>query len=515
MKQLAIGVLVVAVLGFGIAVLSGAIRLGPAGVSSGGGSSTPVAKQATPSPGARVTASGDVIADGRVVPKDAVNLSFTGGGTVAEVLVKEGGSVEAGQVVGRLDNSRQAAAVSRATADLAKVKANLADLRSGSRAQEIASARAGVASAQAKLRLVEQGARAEDVASAKAAVDSAQAKYDQLKASPTEAEVRGAEQGVASAQATLEKAQADLAKLKAGATAEDVRGAEIAVEQAQSSLLAAQADRDGVCANSPKYACDAGNAKVQAAEIAIASARNNLAKVRAGPRASDVAAGTAAVASAQADVAAAQAKLRQVRAGATAQDLAVAQAAVVQAVQAYQLKQQPYTAADVDAAKAEVDRAQAQLELLEAGTRPEVVAAAEADVTAAEAAVEDAKLGVNERELRSPLNGVVAYLSLKKGELVSPGVTVARLVDLSGWQVETTNLTELDITRVREGNAVGVKFASIPGLELPGKVAAIRSIGEKVQGDLTYTIVVSLDRQDPRLLWNMSATVTIDTGSAN
>ncbi|MBA3533913.1 MAG: efflux RND transporter periplasmic adaptor subunit, partial [Ardenticatenales bacterium] len=43
----------------------------------------------------------------------------------------------------------------------------------------------------------------------------------------------------------------------------------------------------------------------------------------------------------------------------------------------------------------------------------------------------------------------------------------------------------------------------------PGTVTRIRTIGENKQGDITYTVIVTPDKQDERLRWNMTAIVDI------
>lgn len=105
--------------------------------------------------------------------------------------------------------------------------------------------------------------------------------------------------------------------------------------------------------------------------------------------------------------------------------------------------------------------------------------------------------------------GVVAALDAKTGEYIAPGAPVVHLADLSAWQIETTDLTELNIARVREDSQAAVTFDAIPNLELLGTVSHIRALGENKQGDITYTVTVQLDRQDPRLRWNMTASVAM------
>jgi HlyD family secretion protein len=163
----------------------------------------------------------------------------------------------------------------------------------------------------------------------------------------------------------------------------------------------------------------------------------------------------------------------------------------------------------VDAAGAEISRAQAQLELLEAGARAETIAAAEAEVVAAEAALEQAQVALAETELKAPFAGNVARLDAKVGEQVGPGSPVVTLADLSAWQIETDDLTELNIVQVQEGDPVTITFDAIPDLELPGKVVRLKAIGENKMGDITYTVIIRPDEDDDRLRWNMTATVVI------
>ena len=81
--------------------------------------------------------------------------------------------------------------------------------------------------------------------------------------------------------------------------------------------------------------------------------------------------------------------------------------------------------------------------------------------------------------------------------------------DRDAWQIETDDLTELNVVRIREGSPAKLEFDALPGVELSGKVVQIKPIGVNKQGDITYTVVVAPDQSDPRLRWNMTAVVTI------
>ncbi len=104
---------------------------------------------------------------------------------------------------------------------------------------------------------------------------------------------------------------------------------------------------------------------------------------------------------------------------------------------------------------------------------------------------------------------MIASLDAKVGEQVAAGVPILRLGDYSSWQIETTDLTELSIARVREGDTVMITFDALPDLKLPGTIDRIRMFGENKQGDIVYTAVVKPSQHDERLRWNMTAKVTM------
>jgi HlyD family secretion protein len=86
---------------------------------------------------------------------------------------------------------------------------------------------------------------------------------------------------------------------------------------------------------------------------------------------------------------------------------------------------------------------------------------------------------------------------------------VLRLADTSGWQIETTDLTEINVAQVKPGMPASVTFDAIPGLELSGRVSQVEPYGDTRQGDIVYTVIITPDQQDERLRWNMTAKVSI------
>ncbi|WP_298816957.1 efflux RND transporter periplasmic adaptor subunit, partial [uncultured Chloroflexus sp.] len=137
-------------------------------------------------------------------------------------------------------------------------------------------------------------------------------------------------------------------------------------------------------------------------------------------------------------------------------------------------------------------------------------AQAQADVAAAEAALALARLEYDKLNLRAPFAGVVAQIELHPGELAGPTTPALLLGDFSAWHVETVDLNEIDAARITTGATATVTFDALPGLSLPGRVQAIYPHGVDRLGEVVYTTVIELLQSDPRLRWNMTATVTIE-----
>lgn len=266
-----------------------------------------------------------LVAEGKVIPIRTAGLGMSVSGRVAEVLVEEGATVTAGQVLVKLDAARQTAAVAQAEAGLRRAQARWQQLKAGARPQEVATAQAALDAAQAQLARIQQGARAEDVRAAEAnlaaaqaalakfregagagqliaartellnavaVVQQAQAAYDKVRGNP---DIGAMPQSLQLQQATnaYQASQARLADLEAGATNADLSGAQARVRQAQAQLDALKSA--------------ARPAEIAAAEAEVRRAAAQLALVQEGARSEEIVA-------AEADVAAAQASLDQARA---------------------------------------------------------------------------------------------------------------------------------------------------------------------------------------------------------
>lgn len=165
--------------------------------------------------------------------------------------------------------------------------------------------------------------------------------------------------------------------------------------------------------------------------------------------------------------------------------------------------------ARLSVAEAILADAQSTFDKVKAGPDPGQLAILAAALKNAESQVEAALAGLNDLELTAPFAGTVISNDLKPGQAVSPAVVVM-LGDISAWQLETTDLVELDIVTIQSGNPVMITFDAIPDLKLAGTVNRVRQIGQSSKGDISYTVTIDLDETDPRLLWNMKAFVAFD-----
>ncbi len=162
-------------------------------------------------------------------------------------------------------------------------------------------------------------------------------------------------------------------------------------------------------------------------------------------------------------------------------------------------------------AQAQLDDARRLWEKVKDGPNAEDIASAQARLTLAQAHLAAAKAALEFYELRAPFSGTILSLDLKTGEATVPGIPVVHLADTTAWIVETKDLAEIDIAQVDIGQEVTVSLDAFPGEEFTGKVTDIDPVGKEYLGDMTYIVTITLDDVDPRFMWNMTATISVNT----
>jgi HlyD family secretion protein len=301
---------------------------------------------------------------------------------------------------------------------------------------------------------------------------------------------------------------------------------------------------DEVAAGDPLISLESSTlqAGVAQAEAALEAARAQLTQLEAGPRPEDLAMADAAYANALAQYTRLEASPTDEERRIALATLRKAEAAVVQAQAAYdaiawveEVSEMPQTLAlqlatldyesalanyelvtrgatpeDLEAAWRNVKSAIAQADKLRAGATSEQLAIAQSAVAQAEAALELARATLNQATLTAPFSGAVADLQVSPGQVVMPGQVVLTLADLSQLQVETTDLSERDVTEVQVGQEAMVYVEAL-NVDVPGRVARISPLASTLGGDVVYTVVIALEGQPEGLRLGMSVEVEIGT----
>ncbi|PWH15903.1 MAG: hypothetical protein DDG60_04765 [Anaerolineae bacterium] len=375
-------------------------------------------------------------------------------GKVLEVLVEEGDSVSAGDVLLRLDASLLEAQRTLATANLAAVKA------------AVTTAEAAVASARAQYDLVVQAALTEEAALRAADWKlSKPTDFDQPSWYFTRAEqLTAAETELAAARQALAKAEnrlADYQKQAAGQdflqTERDLAAARAAYDLAK-SLLDSTTGADQTLRDSAQTRFDDAQSALKDAQKAYDDALTTEA-------AQDILEARADLRLAQERADRAADRLRALQTGLNAPKVLAAQRAVEQAEAA------------LAQAKAAVQQAEANLKVLE---------------------TQIAKLTIT-----APADGVILTRNVQPGEVVSPGTVALTLANLSDLTL-TVYIPEDRYGEVTLGQTVSVTVDSFPGETFQATVVHISDRAEftprnvqTVEGRKTTVFAIKLRLDDP------------------
>jgi RND family efflux transporter MFP subunit len=140
---------------------------------------------------------------------------------------------------------------------------------------------------------------------------------------------------------------------------------------------------------------------------------------------------------------------------------------------------------------------------------PEVRQKADAEVVSAQAALEVAQATLARSVLVAPYNATVASVNVIPGEYVQQNQVVMTLATLNNLQLETTDLSERDITKVKIGSSVNI-FIEASNENITGKVIEISPRANTVGGDVVFKVTIAFDQQPQNLLWGMTAEVTFE-----
>ena len=143
---------------------------------------------------------------------------------------------------------------------------------------------------------------------------------------------------------------------------------------------------------------------------------------------------------------------------------------------------------------------------------PQAVAQTEGTYKATLGALNLAKKSLDDTVIRSHVYGVVVKRSVEVGQTVAASLQAPELFiiakDLTDMQVETS-IDESDVGRLKEGMEATFTVDAFPGKVFQEKVTQIRKAPVTIQNVVTYTVLISANNPEFKLLPGMTANVKV------
>ena len=358
---------------------------------------------------------------GQVIPETEVNLGFDEAGTLAELMVKVGDQVQAGEVIARLETNQSEDEIALALAE----------------------AELNVLTAQQALDDIYDSVQI-DTAQALLDVESAeQALEDLLNGDLRQAQ---ALQAIAEAQEAVNQAQRTYNGTRSTADSSTIDAAYAELVLAEKKLKDQEAKFDDY-ANKPDE--DLGKANAQLKLSAAQAAYDNALRYY------NAVTGTGS----------------ELDLELSAADLAAAQAKLAEAERDYERIKDGATPGEVALAEANLALAEAKYETLKDGVDPAEVALAEANLVNAQAKLALAREDQAIIDLLAPLDGTIMSISANVGEAVGTNAIIV-MADLKQPVLEVY-LDEADLDKVAVGFEVEVVFDSLPDDMFTGHVTEV------------------------------------------
>ncbi len=203
----------------------------------------------------------------------------------------------------------------------------------------------------------------------------------------------------------------------------------------------------------------------------------------------------------------------------TAAGLAEAQARFADAKQKHDKKKRLFesrliASGEMESSEAEFNATQAALNVARANleqvaVQEQQIKVAESDVKQQMAQLRVAELNLEHSVVRAPLSGTVMELPIKLGELVQPGIMVARITRLDGLYVKAL-VDEVDLGRLGIGQSAEITFDTVPDKKFAARLFEI-SPGVSVEKLKSRNVTIKLKILDPPVFLRpgMSADVEI------
>ena len=443
-----------------------------------------------------------ITASGAVQPIQRVNLSPKNQGRLAELYVKQGDRVQAGQIIARMESRDLEAKLRQAQARLKNSKANLAKQETGSRPEEIAAARARLNQVEARLSQLQVGSRPEEIAAARARLSQVGARLSQLQAGSRQEEI-------AVARARLDGIQANLSQLQSGKRPEEIAQGKARLEQAITRWQDAKT-------GSLKEEIEQAKARIEAAkaELELTTKRLERYKKLVNEGAITRDAYEEYVRDdrrVNANLQEAEKRLEQLTQFRLA-EIERLTAAMEEEKQAFQLLEKGARLEEIVRAEAEVAEARSQLEQLVNGTRPEEIARAEAEVAEAKAQVRYQEILLEETKVRAPFSGVITQRYASQGAFVTPATSASNATFASSTSIVAlarglevlAKVPEANIGQITSGQTVEVVADAYPDQVFKGKVKLIAPEAIVERNVTLFEVEVALETGKEKLRSGMN-----------
>ncbi|MHB8903667.1 MAG: efflux RND transporter periplasmic adaptor subunit, partial [Patescibacteria group bacterium] len=147
------------------------------------------------------------------------------------------------------------------------------------------------------------------------------------------------------------------------------------------------------------------------------------------------------------------------------------------------------------------------------------LASVRSQLTSAAIAVDRAKYNMEQATLISPIDGVVAMLNYKKGDIIlgdSTAKSMATIINNDTLYIEV-NIEEADISKIKVGQKARATFDAVEGLTLEGDVTFISlTSNTSSNGIVTYLVRVALAKaSESQIREGMTAAVEFITSEAS
>ncbi len=166
------------------------------------------------------------------------------------------------------------------------------------------------------------------------------------------------------------------------------------------------------------------------------------------------------------------------------------------------------------AAQTNYEKAKKDLERLDVLHRQEIISVSQLEgarlaFKAAEAEYTAARRQYQNSAITSPIAGQISERLVEVGTMVTPGKSIANVVDISRLKVKL-NLSEEDVFRVKVGDPVEIATDVYPGVKFYGRIETISAKGDEAH---TYPVEIAFsNNQNNPLKAGMFGRVIFKTG---